>query len=142
MIRKQRKCSFSADIAFLLDNSGNMRSRFNKLKRIVKELAVNADVSENGTRVGVVSFNSKARVDIKLNDHDNIDDFNKGVDNVRMLGHLNRIDKALTVVQNEFFTKTNGARRGVPKVVVLLTDSSQTYVQGSKVGGGWIDTFL
>ena len=48
-----------------------------------------------------------------------------------MGGHT-RIDKALRLAQNEMFTEKNGARLGIPKLIILLTDGSQTWTDGSE----------
>ena len=42
------------------------------------------------------------------------------------MGHTTRIDKALRTIQSDMFSIGNGARPGVNKIVIVLTDGSQT----------------
>ena len=42
------------------------------------------------------------------------------------MGSTTRIDKALKVSNDELFSVSNGARKDVPKILILLTDGSQT----------------
>ena len=42
------------------------------------------------------------------------------------MGSITRIDRALRLAQRELFDESNGARAGVAKILVLLTDRSQT----------------
>ena len=42
------------------------------------------------------------------------------------MGSTTRIDSALRMVQDEMYEEVNGARKDVPKILILLTDGSQT----------------
>lgn len=42
------------------------------------------------------------------------------------MGFQTRIDKALQQAKSDMFTRQNGAREGVPKMLILLTDGTQT----------------
>lgn len=42
------------------------------------------------------------------------------------MGYQTRIDKALQQAKTEMFSRQNGARDNVPKILILLTDGSQT----------------
>ena len=92
----------------------------------MKALAASFGISEDGTRAGVVTFSYYTEHSIKLNDHFNLNDFNKAVDNIPLMKHTTRIDKALRLTQKEMFTAANGGREGVNKIVIVLTDGSQT----------------
>ena len=52
--------------------------------------------------------------------------FNEAVDGIPLMGKTTRIDKALRLAQREMFSLSNGGRPGRPKVLILLTDGSQT----------------
>ena len=43
-----------------------------------------------------------------------------------MRGYTTRIDTALRLVQKELFNEKHGGRPGIPKILVILTDGSQT----------------
>lgn len=47
-------------------------------------------------------------------------------------GGRTRIDKALQLAKDKMFTSGNGARRGVKKMLILLTDGSQSQDRDAK----------
>ena len=48
------------------------------------------------------------------------------MDAIPLMGLQTRIDKALRLSQKRMFAAGNGGRKDVPKVLILLTDGSQT----------------
>ena len=42
------------------------------------------------------------------------------------MGYTTRIDRALRQAQKEFFTAANGGRKNIPKIIILLTDGTQS----------------
>ena len=114
------------DIGFIVDSSGSLRSQYYKEKEFVKSLASSFNISENGSRAGVITFSGHAEHSIKLNDHKEVDGFMAAVDKLPLFGQTTRIDKALNMAKSEMFTAENGGRPNVPKLIILLTDGSQT----------------
>ena len=114
------------DVAFILDSSGSLKEDYQTEKEFVKSLAGAFGISKYGSRSGVVTFSENAEHSIKLKDHIDISSFNTAVDNIPLMGSVTRIDKALRLTQKEMFTLGNGARSGYRKIVILLTDGSQT----------------
>ena len=55
-----------------------------------------------------------------------MDGFLAAVDKLPLFGHTTRIDKALNMAKTEMFTAENGGRPNVPKLIIVLTDGSQT----------------
>ena len=92
----------------------------------MKVLAGTLGVSDQESRAGVVTFSYNSEHSIKLKDHQDISSFNDAVDNIPLMGSTTRIDKALRLTQRELFDPTNGARPGIAKILILLTDGSQT----------------
>ena len=84
------------------------------------------NISENGSRAGVITFSWHAEHSIKLNDHKDVEGFLVAVEELPLLGATTRIDKALNMAKSEMFTAENGGRPNVPKLIILLTDGSQT----------------
>ena len=66
-----------ADVAFLIDSSGSIHLHYKDELKSVKAVAGAFKLSKDGTRAGVVSFSSNARVDIKLNENFTTASFNK-----------------------------------------------------------------
>ena len=119
-------CKSKVDVGFILDSSGSLRNDYDKEKDFLKALAASFGVSDDGARAGVVTFSYNSEHSIKLNDHSSFSTFNDAVDKIPLMGSTTRIDKALRLSQKELFTLPNGGRPGIPKILILLTDGSQT----------------
>ncbi len=115
-----------ADIGFIVDSSGSLRRHYSKEKDFVKLVANSLDISPKGSHVGVVLFSKIAELSVKFSDHTNLKDFESAVDDLRMMGSITRIDKALTMAYDNMFNERNGMRVKVPKILILLTDGAQT----------------
>ena len=132
---KKPKCKAKVDVGFILDSSGSLRNDYQNEKNFLKSLAGAFGVSKNDSRAGVITFSYYSEHSIKLKDHTDITSFNAAVDAIPLMGSTTRIDKALRLTQNELFTLENGARPGIPKILILLTDGSQTQDAGAEDPG-------
>lgn len=132
-------CDAKVDVGFILDSSGSLRNEYGKEKDFLKTLAGAFGVSQSGSRAGVITFSYYTEHSIKLSDYDDLSSFNEAVDKIPLMGSTTRIDKALRLSQQEMFTLANGARPGVPKVLILLTDGSQTQDAGAEDPGDVAD---
>ena len=105
-----------------------MRRDFAKEKQFVKYLAASLGIGKDGNRGSIVTFSYNAQLTVTLSDSaaSPSPDFSALVDKVPFMGYTTRIDRALTLVMNEMFKKANGARDGVPRVLFVLTDGTQT----------------
>ena len=92
----------------------------------MKVLAGAFGIRPGGSKAGVVTFSYNAEHSIRLKDHDQMSSFMQAVDSIPLMGSTTRIDKALRLSQSELFSLSNGARPGIPKLLILLTDGSQT----------------
>ena len=120
------------DVGFILDSSGSLRNEYGKEKDFLKAVAATFGVSANDGRAGVVTFSYDSEHSIKLNEHTSLASFNQAVDNIALMGSTTRIDKALRTTQSEMYTIANGGRPGVGKLLILLTDGSQTKDAGAE----------
>ena len=123
---KSSICEAPIDLGFIMDSSGSLRSEYHKEKQFLNEVAESFGLSQGGTRAGVVTFSFSAEHSIKLNDHYNVSSFKDSVDAIPLMGRTTRIDRALQLAYDQMFTIRNGGRIGAPKVLILLTDGSQT----------------
>ena len=119
-------CKNLVDVGFVVDSSGSLRREYHKEKEFVKRLAESLDISSNGSRAGIITFSWHAAHSVKLNEHQDVRTFKNAVDSLPMFGRTTRIDKALKMARDEMFNKGNGGRDGIPKLLILLTDGSQT----------------
>lgn len=83
-------------------------------------------ISSQGTHISVIDFSVYAYLAIRLRDYTDVLSFNNAVDTIPLIGYMTRIDLALTVAKTDMFNSQNGARENVTKVLVLMTDGSQT----------------
>lgn len=132
-------CKAVVDVGFILDSSGSLRNEYDKEKNFLKAIAGTFGISQTGSRAGVVTFSYYTEHSIKLNDHTDLSSFNSAVDKIPLMGSTTRIDKALRLSQSEMFTLANGARAGIPKILILLTDGSQTQDAGAEEPGDIAD---
>ena len=117
------KCKNVANVGFIVDSSGSLRREYDKEKEFVKKLAASFDISEAGSRAGLVTFSYNAELSISMNQYKNVEDFNKAVDRIPLMGYTTRIDKALRLAKQSLMV---GARQDAPRIVFLLTDGTQT----------------
>ena len=119
-------CKAKVDLGFVLDSSGSIANDYQNEKDFLKSVAAIFGTSADDSRAGVITFSHNVEHSIKLNDHTDLASFNAAVDAIPLMGSVTRIDKALRLTQKEMFTVANGARAGLAKILVLLTDGSQT----------------
>jgi len=120
-------CTERADIVLALDESTsiveNNPNRDNWYKgmlglatNIVRAFSISPDL----TQIGVLTFSNSARVRFYLNRYRNSADVIAAISRLKItLGDTNIAD-ALRTARTELFSSQNGARRGVPKILVLI----------------------
>ena len=119
-------CETPVDLAFILDSSGSLKDEYHKEKEFINEVISTFDIGEDKSRAGVVTFSQDAELSIQLNSHYEIASLKDAVETIPLMGNTTRIDKALRLAQDLVFLERNGGRVGLPKVLILLTDGSQT----------------
>ena len=124
-------CQQKVDVGFILDSSGSLRNEYTKEKDFLKAMAAQFDVGKSA-QVGVITFSYYTELSIKMDKYNNINDLSKAVDDIPLMGSTTRIDKALRQAQSDMFANKNGGRFGVNKVLILLTDGSQTQDVGAE----------
>ena len=103
-----------------------MTKMFGESKVLLRNLAATFVVGHNAARIGVVSFSYFSKLNIKLKDYSSIESFSKAVNNVSLMGYTTRLDRALRFTREELFSIVNGARTGVPRLMIVIIGSSQT----------------
>lgn len=116
-------CLIPMDIAFLLDSSSSAGEvGYQVQKDFVKLVSRSLPISATGTRVGVISYSSKACLDVSFQGYSSANALQAAVDVLKFKGGNSRIDKALDLALDDLFNVKGGARPGIPKVAVVLTD--------------------
>ena len=108
------------DIAFIVDSSGSIgRWNWERMKRFVKSIVSQLDVSSSTTRIAVIAYSTDPEVVMLFRNFQGTDMVNRVVDNMRWQRGLTYTDKALLLADRSLFQTSNGMRLYVPKVKVL-----------------------
>lgn len=116
-------CTSKVDIIYLMDSSGSIgHDDFQRQKRFVNDLARIFRIGPDASRAGVVTYHDFPTVRAHFPDYDDPDLFAKAVSSINQTRGRTRIDKALAKTSEMF----QSARKGIPKVLIALTDGAQT----------------
>ncbi|XP_077581722.1 matrilin-4 [Stigmatopora nigra] len=114
------------DLVLLIDGSKSVRPRnFQLIKKFVNEVVDTLDVSEHGTRVGLVQFSSRVRTEFTLDRYRHADDIKAAVMKMEYMEKGTMTGMALRHMLERSFSEEEGARaasRAVPRVGLVFTD--------------------
>uniref|UniRef100_A0A3B4FAJ3 Collagen type XIV alpha 1 chain n=1 Tax=Pundamilia nyererei TaxID=303518 RepID=A0A3B4FAJ3_9CICH len=113
-----------ADLAFLVDGSWSIGDdNFMKITRFLYSTMGSLDlIGQDGTQVAVAQFSDDARTEFQLSSHSNKEALLEAIQRISYKGGNTKTGRAIKHVKESIFTSEAGARRGVPKVLVVLTD--------------------
>ena len=92
------------------------------------------DISESGDRVSLLTFDSRACLNIKFSDHTNHDEFAAAVDTLNHTQLGTNITRALRKVLEDMFQPKNGMRPNSRKTMILITDGDSHDSQFTNLG--------
>ncbi|CAI9724609.1 Hypothetical predicted protein [Octopus vulgaris] len=118
------------DVIFVLDSSDSISQKdfdiqLNFVVDIVKN--VNVKISANESQVGIYTFASGFVMNIGLGTYSNQLSLLKAIKNIQRLHGSTNTHLALNDVLKNGYSKNNGARTGVHRVVVLITDGQSIF---------------
>ncbi|XP_040920044.1 collagen alpha-1(XII) chain isoform X3 [Toxotes jaculatrix] len=119
------KCSVSAiaDVVFLVDGSWSVgRPNFKHIRNFISAVAGAFSIGEDKTRVGVVQYSSDTRNEFSLNEHLTRPALLRAIGSLPYKGGNTMTGDALNYILKNSFTEAAGARKGFPKVLVIITD--------------------
>ncbi|XP_040901269.1 collagen alpha-1(XIV) chain [Toxotes jaculatrix] len=113
-----------ADLAFLVDGSWSIGDdNFMKITRFLYSTMGSLDlIGPDGTQVAIAQFSDDARTEFQLSSHGDKEALLEAIQRIRYKGGNTKTGRAIKHVKESIFTPEAGARRGVPKVLVVLTD--------------------
>ncbi|XP_032374920.1 collagen alpha-1(XIV) chain isoform X1 [Etheostoma spectabile] len=113
-----------ADLAFLVDGSWSIGDdNFMKITRFLYSTMGSLDlIGQDGTQVAIAQFSDDARTEFQLSSHGNKEALLEAIQRIKYKGGNTKTGRAIKHVKETIFTPEAGARRGVPKVLVVLTD--------------------
>lgn len=113
----------SLDLAFAVDaSSGVGLENFQRLRHFVRSSCLHFIVNWDVTQIALVIYGSKAHTVFALDTHTSSSAVLQAIEQVPFLGDSASAGSALLHVYSDVMTVQKGARPGVTKVVVLLTN--------------------
>uniref|UniRef100_A0A8C8IZI0 Collagen type XII alpha 1 chain n=1 Tax=Oncorhynchus tshawytscha TaxID=74940 RepID=A0A8C8IZI0_ONCTS len=118
------ECSYSAiaDLVFLVDGSWNVGRDFKYIRSFISAMAGAFEIGEDKTRVGVVQYHTDTRTEFNLNQHMKRGELLRAINTLPYMGGNTMTGKAMDYLLKNTFTEANGARKGFPKVAMIITD--------------------
>ncbi|CDQ71588.1 unnamed protein product [Oncorhynchus mykiss] len=118
------KCSYSAiaDLVFLVDGSWNVGRDFKYIRSFISAMAGAFEIGEDKTRVGVVQYHTDTRTELNLNQHMKRGELLRAINTLPYMGGNTMTGEAMDYLLKNTFTEANGARKGFPKVAMIITD--------------------
>ncbi|XP_077386253.1 matrilin-4 isoform X2 [Festucalex cinctus] len=114
------------DLVLLIDGSKSVRPHnFQLVKKFVNEVVDTLDVSEYGTRVGLVQYSSRVRTEFTLGQFHSADDVKAAVMKMAYMEKGTMTGLALQHMLERSFSEAEGARppaRGIPRIGLVFTD--------------------
>uniref|UniRef100_A0A8C7KB10 Collagen type XII alpha 1 chain n=1 Tax=Oncorhynchus kisutch TaxID=8019 RepID=A0A8C7KB10_ONCKI len=120
----QGECSFSAitDLVFLVDGSWSAGRDFKYIRNFISAMAGAFEIGEDKTRVGVVQYSTDTKTEFNLNQHVKWGELLRAINTLPYKGGNTMTGEAMDYLLKNAFTEANGARKGFPKVAMIITD--------------------
>ncbi|XP_066267485.1 collagen alpha-3(VI) chain-like [Branchiostoma lanceolatum] len=116
-------CSVRVDLVFVLDGTGSVGAEnFGRMKTFVQKMISDFDIGREATRIGVVVYSSRAELAISLDAFDDQGSLEDAVADIAYPGGYTRTGAAIDYTTKFAFSTRNGAREGVKRVAIILTD--------------------
>ncbi|PWA21619.1 hypothetical protein CCH79_00003032 [Gambusia affinis] len=136
----------AADLVFALDASvGVGRENFATLQDFVRSISVQFDVNRDVAQVALVAYNRRATTVFGLDAHESGSAILKAVGEASYMGGGVSTGAALLHIYSKLLTVANGARPGVNKAVVVVTDGSggdDAVVPAQKIRNSGVSVFV
>ncbi|KAF7653979.1 hypothetical protein LDENG_00076160 [Lucifuga dentata] len=113
-----------ADLVFLVDGSWSIGDEnFLKIIRFLYSTTGALDqIGPDGTQVAIAQFSDDTRTEFKLNSYSNKERLLDAINRISYKGGNTKTGRAIQHVKENIFTVEGGVRRGIPNVLVVLTD--------------------
>ncbi|XP_035695727.1 uncharacterized protein LOC118429352 [Branchiostoma floridae] len=120
-------CHSKADIHVLVDGSKSVKTRnFPAVRQFILKLAAGFEIGPNKARIGVYQFAKDMQTEFKMNQYNNRQALLDAIKKIEYMNEFHtKTGQSLKAVYDEF-TRANGARDGVEKIIILITDGKAT----------------
>ncbi|XP_045701568.1 collagen alpha-3(VI) chain isoform X4 [Phyllostomus hastatus] len=115
----------AADVVFLVDPSWSFgKDHFRLIREFLYDVIKSLAVGQSDFRFALVQFDGNPRTEFRLNTYRSAREVLSHVSNLSYTGGGNETGKGLAYVMQSHLTEAAGSRagRGVPQVIVVLTD--------------------
>lgn len=134
------------DLVFALDASAGVgRENFATLQDFVRSISVQFDISRDVAQVALVAYNRRAITVFGLDAHESGSAILAAVGEASYMGGGVSSGTALLHIYSKVLTVANGARPGVNKAVVVVTDGSggdDAIVPAQKIRDSGVSVFV
>ena len=111
----------------LIDSSGSVtQTHFEKMLSFAAYLCRLIGINNGKTRVGLITFNSHAKIAFHLEDHHTLTTVSKSIMSVPYVPGKTNMAAAIRRMREEMFERARGDRPGVPNIGVMLADGFST----------------
>lgn len=115
----------AVDLVFALDASGGVgRDNFATLQNFVRSVTVQFDINRDVAQVALVAYSRRATTVFKLDTYETGSSIIQAVGDAKYVGGVASTGGALLHIHSNVLTIANGARPGVNKAVVVVTDGT------------------
>ncbi|XP_019358407.1 PREDICTED: von Willebrand factor A domain-containing protein 2 [Gavialis gangeticus] len=115
--------SQSLDLVFALAAStGVGKENFLRLRDFVSSSSLQFDINRDVTQIGLVVYGSRARTVFALDTHTTATALLEAIDSAPFVGGSASVGSALLRIHDDVMTVPRGARPGVSKAVLVITD--------------------
>uniref|UniRef100_A0A3Q2G4L3 von Willebrand factor A domain containing 2 n=1 Tax=Cyprinodon variegatus TaxID=28743 RepID=A0A3Q2G4L3_CYPVA len=136
----------AVDLVFALDASAGVgRENFATLQDFVRSISVQFDISRDVAQVALVAYNRRAITVFGLDAHESGSAILEAVGEASYMGGGVSSGTALLHIYSKVLTVANGARPGVNKAVVVVTDGSggdDAVVPAQKIRDSGVSVFV
>uniref|UniRef100_A0A8B9G3C4 Integrin subunit alpha 1 n=1 Tax=Amazona collaria TaxID=241587 RepID=A0A8B9G3C4_9PSIT len=117
-----QECKNQLDIVIVLDGSNSIYP-WESVTAFLNSLLKNMDIGPQQTQVGVVQYGQTVVHEFFLNTYSSTEDVMAAATRIRQRGGTQTMTAlGIDTARKEAFTEAHGARRGVQKVMVIVTD--------------------
>ncbi|XP_030323786.1 integrin alpha-1 isoform X2 [Calypte anna] len=117
-----QECKNQLDIIIVLDGSNSIYP-WESVTDFLNSLLRNMDIGPQQTQVGIVQYGQTVVHEFFLNTYSTTEDVMAAATRIRQRGGTQTMTAlGIDTARKEAFTEDNGARRGVQKVMVIVTD--------------------
>ncbi|XP_067876037.1 von Willebrand factor A domain-containing protein 2-like [Heterodontus francisci] len=119
--------SKSLDLVFAVDASGNVgRQNFRQIKGFVRNVISQFDIDKELTQVAMVIYSNKPRTLFNLDSFDSEGKIKRAISSGPFLDGSAHTGKALKYILEDTLSIQKGARPGIHKFVVMITDGKSS----------------